>query len=66
MPQQLTITLSEEATSRYLALCESLNEESNDIKLSIDVTTPNYIPNRVSVDGEAIGSALVDFIEIDV
>ncbi len=62
MSQQLTITLSEEATSRYLKICESLNEESNDIRLVVDIATPNYIPHVVSVDGKEIGEASVDFM----
>lgn len=63
MSQQLTITLSEETTSRYLKICESLNEECNDIRITIDVTTPNYIPHVVSVDGKEIGEASVDFMD---
>ena len=57
-------TETERATSRYLSLCESLNDESNDMKLVIDVTTPFNTPYRVCVGVEAIYSALVDFIEI--
>lgn len=65
MSQQLTITLSEAATARYLKICESLNEESNDIKIVIDIATPNYIPSAVSISGEEIGHVSVDFIEND-